>query len=100
MPPVLSMRNPARLIDWAALVLLAYEVPCCLLSQYRANSIGDTEAVGLSILAYFAARLLARTPLRAAGLASFIGICGAWFSITGIRQFASGSQHLAAAGLI
>ena len=47
-----------RTADWAALALLAFEVPSILFSQYRANSIRASEVVALSVLVYFALRLL------------------------------------------
>ena len=42
-----------RPVDWAALALLAFEVPSLWFSQDRANSIGAAEVVALSVLAYF-----------------------------------------------
>ena len=86
-------------MDWAALALLAYEVPSILFSQYRANSIGATEVVAVSVPVYFATRLLIRAPLRAAWLAALLGLCGAWLAYVGIHQFIVGAEHLAAAGL-
>jgi hypothetical protein len=85
--------------DWAALALLAFEVPSLLFSQVRANSIGASEVVALSVLAYFALRLLMRAPLRAAWLAALLGLGGAWLASKGINQFANGAGQLAAAGL-
>lgn len=53
-----------RAVDWAALALLAFEVPSLLFSQVRANSILASEVVALSVLAYFALRLLVRVSPR------------------------------------
>jgi hypothetical protein len=36
-------------VDWAALALLAFEAPSVLFSQDRANSVGASEVVALSI---------------------------------------------------
>ena len=41
-----------RAVDWAALALLAFEIPSLLFSQVRANSVRATEAVALSVLTY------------------------------------------------
>ena len=89
----------ARPADWAALALLAFEVPSLLISQYRANSVCATEAVDLSVLAYFALRLLMRAPLREAWLAALVGLGGAWLAVSGIHQFVAGAQQLSAVGL-
>jgi O-antigen ligase len=86
-------------VDWVALALLAYEVPSILFSQNRDNSIGATEVVTLSVLTYFAVRLVLSTPLRAACLAAALGLSGAWFAVIGIRQFTGGVSHLASVGL-
>jgi hypothetical protein len=53
-----------RAVDWAALAPLAFEVPSLLFSQVRANSILASEVVALSVLAYFALRLLVRVSPR------------------------------------
>ncbi len=86
-------------MDWAVLALLAFEVPSLLFSQYRANSVGASEMVALSVLAYFALRLLMRMPLRAAWLAALVGIGGSWLALSGIHQFVAGAQQLSAVGL-
>lgn len=95
-----------RTADWAALALLAFEVPSILFSQYRANSIGASEVVALSVLAYFALRLLVRVSPRAphrpvfwtAGLAALVGLGGAWLATSGIFEFATGAEQLATVG--
>lgn len=89
----------ARAVDWAALALLAFEVPSILFSHYRANSVGASEVAALSVLMYFAMRLLVRAPLRAAWLAALVGVGGAWLASKGINQFANGAGQLAAVGL-
>ena len=89
----------ARPIDWAALALLAFEAPSLLFSQYRANSVGAAEVVALSVVVYFALRLLVRAPLREAWLAALVGLGGAWLASKGINQFAGGAGQLAAVGL-
>ena len=88
-----------RAVDWAALALLAFEIPSLLFSQVRANSVRATETVALSVLTYFVLRLLMRTPLRAAWLAALLGLGGAWLALSGILEFAKGSELLAAVGL-
>ncbi len=88
-----------RPVDWAALALLAFEVPSLWFSQYRANSVGASEAVALSVVVYFALRLLVRAPLRAAWLAALVGLGGAWLAVSGIHQFVAGAQQLSAVGL-
>ena len=88
-----------RAADWAALALLAYEVPSLWYSQDPANSIGATEVVALSVLVYFAVRWLVRAPLRAAWLAALVGLGGAWLSCVGIHDFVGGAEQLAAVGL-
>ena len=88
-----------RAVDWAALALLAFEIPSLLFSQVRANSVRATEAVALSVLTYMVLRLLMRAPLRAAWLAALLGLGGAWLAIAGIMEFAKGSELLAAVGL-
>ncbi len=75
-----------RTADWAALALLAFEVPSLLFSQYRANSVRASEVVGMSVLAYFVLRLTIRAPLRAAWLAALAGLGGAWLAVSGIRK--------------
>lgn len=85
--------------DWAALSLLAFEVPSLLFSQYRANSIGTSEAVAFSVLVYLALRLLMRAPLTTAWLAALVGTGGAWLACVGIHQFALRSRQLTAIGL-
>lgn len=92
-------RATIRPVDWAALALLLYEVPSISFSQYRANGIGATEIVALSVLAYFAIRVLIRTAGSAASVASLVGLLGAWLACIGIRQFVSGTEHLSQAGL-
>ncbi len=88
-----------RASDWAALALLAFEVPSLWFSQDRANSIGAAEVVALSVLLYFALRLLICGPLRAVWLAAPVGLGGAWLASMGINQFANGAGQLAAVGL-
>jgi len=88
-----------RPVDCAVLALLAFELPSLWFSQYRANSVGASEVVALSVLAYLALRLLVRSPLRAAWLAALVGLGGAWLALLGIRQFVSGAERLAAVGL-
>jgi hypothetical protein len=88
-----------RPVDWAALALLAFEVPSLRFSQYPANSVGATEVVALSVVVYFALRLLLRAPLWAAWLAALVGLGGAWLASVGIHQFASNAGQLAAGGL-
>jgi hypothetical protein len=93
-----------RTADWAALALLAFEVPSILFSLYRANSIGASEVVALSILAYFTLRLAVqilprRSAFWAAGLAVLVGLVGAWLATSGIFEFATGAKQLAAVGL-
>ena len=90
-----------RAVDWAALALLAFEVPSILFSQVRSNSILASEVVALSVLAYFALRLLlrvsTRVPLRpvfwAAGIAALVGLGGAWLASSGILQFVTGAKQ-------
>ena len=88
-----------RPVDWAALALLAFEVPSLRFSQDPANSVGTSEVVALSVVAYFASRLLLRVPFRAAWLAALVGLGGAWLASVGIHQFADNAGQLAAAGL-
>jgi tetratricopeptide (TPR) repeat protein len=88
-----------RATDWAALALLAFEIPSIFFSQYRANSIRASEVVALSVLVYFALRLLMRAPVRAAWLAALLGLGGAWLAISGILQFVTGAGKLSAVGL-
>jgi tetratricopeptide (TPR) repeat protein len=88
-----------RTIDWAALALLIFEIPSVLFSQYRANSIRASEVVALSVLVYFALRVLMRAPQRAAWLAALLGLGGAWLAVTGILEFKAGTEQLAAVGL-
>ncbi len=93
-----------RTADWAALALLVFEVPSILFSQYRANSIGASEVVALSVLAYFTLRLLLKVLPRRfvfwpAGLAALVGFGGAWLASSGIFEFAAGAEQLAAVGL-
>jgi O-antigen ligase len=88
-----------RAVDCAALALLAFEVPSLLSSQDRANSIGAAEVVALSVLVYFALRLLVHAPLRAAWLAALVGLGSAWMAFVGVRQFAAGAEQLTAVGL-
>lgn len=88
-----------RTVDWAALALLAFEVPSFLFSQYRANSARASEVVATSVLAYFILRLTMREPLRAVWLAVLAGLSGAWLAFTSIQQFASGAQQLTNVGL-
>lgn len=85
-------------MDWAA-ALLAFEAPSLWFSQYRANSIGASEVVALSVLAYFSLRILMCTPLRAVWLAVLAGFGGAWLASSGILQFAKDAGQLAAVGL-
>ncbi len=88
-----------RPVDWAVFALLAFELPSLRFSQDRANSIGAAEVVALSILVYFAVRVLLRVPIGAAWFAALVGFAGAWLAITGIHQFAESAQQLAVAGL-
>jgi tetratricopeptide (TPR) repeat protein/O-antigen ligase len=88
-----------RMVDGAALALLAFEIPSLLYSQVRANSVYATEVVALAVLAYFALRLLMREPIRAAWLAGLVGLGGAGLAISGILQFKDGTQQLSAVGL-
>jgi hypothetical protein len=88
-----------RPVDWAALTLLALEVPSLGFSQDRANSIHATEVAGLSVTVYFALRLLLHASLRAAWLAALVGLGGAWLASRGIDQFASDAGQIAVVGL-
>jgi tetratricopeptide (TPR) repeat protein len=88
-----------RVVDWAALALLLFEVPSVWFSRDRANSIGGFEVVALSVLAYFVLRLLTREPPRIAWLATIVGFGGAWLTLIGVHQFATAAQQLSAVGL-
>ena len=88
-----------RAVDWAALSLLAFEVPSLLFSSDRANSVGASEVVALSVLVYFASRLLMRGSSAAAWFAALVGTGGAWLASVGIHQFALRAGQLAAVGL-
>jgi hypothetical protein len=70
-----------------------------MFSQDRANSVGAAEALALSVLVYFALRVLLRAPLRAAWLAALVGLRGAWLASIGINEFADGAGQLATVGL-
>jgi Tfp pilus assembly protein PilF len=86
-------------VDWAVLALLISEALSLVFSQDRANSIGASEVVALSILVYVALRLLIPKPTWAAWLAAAIGLGGAWLALRGILQFAARARQLAAVGL-
>lgn len=85
--------------DWAALSLLAFEAPSLLFSQYRANGVGGAEVVALSVLVYFAARFLIRSPLLACWLSALVSLLGTCLACVGIHQFALRSEQLAAISL-
>jgi hypothetical protein len=57
-PSISLITTRVRPVDWAALALLAFEIPSLLFSQDRANSIGSTEVLALSVLMLS----LAKTP--------------------------------------
>jgi hypothetical protein len=86
-------------VDGAALALLAFEIPSLCTSQYRANSVRASEVVALSVMAYFVLRLLLRAPLRSVWVAALAGVSGAWLAVSGILEFKSGSEQIAAVGL-
>jgi len=86
-------------MDWAALALLAFEIPSLWFSQDRANSIGTAEVVALSVAVYFALRWLIRASLPAALLAALVGLGGAGLASFGIWQFADRAKQLSAVGL-
>lgn len=88
-----------RPVDWTALTLLVSEVPSFLFSLDRANSVGAVEVVALSVLMYFALRLLPRTAFPAAWFAALVGLVGAWLGCIGINQFANGAAQLTAVRL-
>jgi tetratricopeptide (TPR) repeat protein len=88
-----------RMVDWAALVLLAFEIPSLFFSQVRANSARASEVVAIAVVVYFLLRLLLRTPLGSAWLAALLGLCGAWLGISSILQFKMGTEQLSAVGL-
>ncbi len=83
----------------AILALLFYEISSIMSSQDRANSVGASEAVVLSVLAYFFARLLARASAPAAWLAGLVALGGVWLAWTATAQFAKGTQRIASIGL-
>lgn len=83
-----------ELVDWAAVAVLAFEVPSLLFSQYRANSLSNAQSMGLAVLVYFLVRLTIRTS-GAVSVASFaIATCGAVASSVIVWQFIDGSERL------
>jgi tetratricopeptide (TPR) repeat protein len=91
-----------RPVDWAALTLLAFEVPSLYFSQDRANSIGATEVIALSVFVYFAMRLLLSRASRPftwiIGLAAAVALYGVYLASVGLDQFVTAARHLNQAG--
>jgi len=91
--------STVRVVDWAALAVLAFEVPSFLFSQYRANSASTVEAIAVAVLVYILIRIQILTPLQAGWMAGIVAIGGSWLAALSLRQFAGRAEKLADAGL-
>jgi hypothetical protein len=83
-----------RALDWAALLVAAYEIPSLLFSQYRANGIRASWVIVISVLVFYAVRLTIRDPLQIAVLNGLFGLGGAWMGFSGLRQFGAQAKVL------
>lgn len=90
---------PLRVLDWAVVLVLAYEVPSLLLSGYLGNGVWQAETVGAAALFYFLARLVVRTAGQFLLIAALVGAGGVLLSGSAISQFGERVQALEAAGL-
>ena len=87
-----------RAVDWLLLLVLAYEVPSVLFSQYRANSIRVTQSILIAALVFFCVRLTIRKPFQVVFVSTILGIGTACLGASGIRQFILNSKILHTAG--
>jgi O-antigen ligase len=89
--------TPLRAGDWAMLLVLVYEIPSLLFSQYSANGLRTTATMCLATLLYFLARLVVRTWRHAALVATAVGAGGAALAYFAAIQF-NEHVHLLNAG--
>ena len=88
-----------RAVDWSVLLLAAFEIPSLLFSQYRANSIRATIAIGIFALAYCTVRLAIRSSLQVAVFSGLLGLGGGYLASSGLSQFHENANRLGAVGL-
>lgn len=88
-----------RTMDSAALLIFALEIPSLLSSQYRANSVGTSEIIGIAVLPYVVVRLMVRKPVQTAWLTGLLGLGASLLACFGIRQFEIDTEPLANVGL-
>ncbi|MHB8753411.1 MAG: O-antigen ligase family protein [Candidatus Acidiferrales bacterium] len=89
---------PTRTVDWILLLVLVYEIPSLLFSEYRANSIRETQTILIASLAFYCVRLTLRKPLQIVCLSAVLGLLGASLSLSAVRQFVLNAKRLHEAG--
>ena len=87
-------------VDYCVLMLVTYEVPSLVFSQYRANSVRTSWTILLAILVFFGVRLTIRTARQKAILSGLLGVGGVALALSALVGFRVNAQTLQATGLI
>src|SRR5208337_2727108 len=90
---------PLRGLDWAVLIVGAYEAVRLALSGGSANSAWNGEVVAPAVLVFLAVRLVAGTVSQVVIVAELIGFGGAYLAWIAILQFGSTAAALRDVGL-
>jgi hypothetical protein len=76
-----------RPLDWAVLLVLAYEAPSLVLSRYPANGLRAAMTIFVGALLYFLVRLAARTARQIILMAALPGAGGVALACFALSQF-------------
>jgi O-antigen ligase len=87
-----------RVVDWALILILVFEIQVLIVSQYRANSVRMALGVAVLTVSYCGVRLAIRSSLQVFYLSGLIALAGLWLAVAGLDRFVANVETLRAAG--